>query len=37
MRAVVFLEFHESDIGSDVHADVVAILVEQIAAYLVKE
>ena len=37
MRAVVFLEFHESDIGSEVHADVVAIVIDQIAQYLVKE
>jgi len=37
MRAVVFLNLHEDDIGSDVHADVVAILIDQIAHYLVKE
>ena len=37
MRAVVFLNLHEDDIGSDVHADVVAILIDQIAGYLVKE
>jgi AcrR family transcriptional regulator len=37
MRAVVFLNLHEDDIGSDVHANVVAILIDQIAEYLVKE
>ena len=37
MRAVVFLNLHEDDIGSDVHADVVAILIDQISRYLVKE
>jgi AcrR family transcriptional regulator len=37
MRAVVFLNLHVDDIGSDVHADVVAILIDQIAGYLVKE
>ena len=36
MRAVVFLNLHKDDIGSDVHADVVAILIDQIAEYLVK-
>jgi AcrR family transcriptional regulator len=37
MRAVVFLNLHEDDIGRDVHTDVVAILIDQIAEYLVKE
>jgi AcrR family transcriptional regulator len=37
MRAVVFLTLHEEDIGRDVHADVLTILIDQIAEYLVKE
>jgi AcrR family transcriptional regulator len=37
MRAVVFLGMHEHDIGSDVHADVIAIVIDQVANYLVKE
>jgi len=36
MRAVVFLNLHEDDIGRDVHAEVIAILIDQIAEYLVK-
>jgi hypothetical protein len=37
MRAIVFLGMHEQDIGSEVHADVIAILIDQVADYLVKE
>jgi AcrR family transcriptional regulator len=37
MRAIVFLSLHEQDIGADVHADVVNIMIDQVANYLVKQ
>ncbi len=36
MRAAVFLGMHEHDIGSDVHTEVITILIDQIAGYLVR-
>lgn len=36
LRAVIFLHLHEEDIGADVHSEVIAILIDQIATYLVK-
>lgn len=37
MRAIVFLALHEEDIGADVHAEVVNIMIDQVANYLVQE
>ncbi len=37
LRAIVMLNFHEDTIGRDVFADVAAVLIAQVADYLLKE
>lgn len=37
LRAIIFLHLHEEDIGSDVHSEVITIMIDQIANFLVKE
>ena len=37
LRAIVMLNFHEDTIGPDVFGDVAAILIAQVADYLLKE